>query len=137
MPKPRAIVIGGGLSGLSAAHTVLMGGFDCTMIEMNAFMGGNSTKATSGINGAGTRTQAAMGVPDSIALFEEDTVRSATGQKTGPKPDPFPLAQVLTGKSADSVHWIQDKVHARRMQHAARSTHQAPSNKQQALSTKH
>jgi len=79
------------------------------MIEMNAFMGGNSTKATSGINGAGTRTQAAMGVPDSIALFEEDTVRSATGQKTGPKPDPFALAQVLTGKSADSVHWIQDK----------------------------
>jgi len=109
MPKPRAIVVGGGLSGLSAAHTVLLGGFDCTMIEMNAFMGGNSTKATSGINGAGTNTQAAMGVPDSIALFEEDTVRSATGQKTGPKPEPYALAQVLTGKSADSVHWIQDK----------------------------
>jgi flavocytochrome c len=78
------------------------------MVEMNAFMGGNSTKATSGINGAGTRTQKAMGVPDSIALFEEDTVRSATGQKTGPKPPPYPLAQVLTGKSGDSVHWIQD-----------------------------
>jgi succinate dehydrogenase/fumarate reductase flavoprotein subunit len=39
------------------------------------FMGGNSTKATSGINGAGTRTQQAMGVPDNRDIFEEDTVR--------------------------------------------------------------
>ena len=39
-------------------------------------MGGNSTKATSGMNGAGTRTQQAMGVPDSKAIFEEDTIRS-------------------------------------------------------------
>jgi flavocytochrome c len=109
MPKQRVVVVGGGLSGLSAAHTALEAGFDVTMIEMNAFMGGNSTKATSGMNGAGTRTQKQMGVPDSKELFEEDTVRSATGKKTGPKPEPFALATVLTHTSADCVHWIQDR----------------------------
>lgn len=42
------------------------------------FMGGNSTKATSGINGAGTKTQQAMNIPDSKEIFEEDTVRYST-----------------------------------------------------------
>lgn len=79
------------------------------MLERNAFMGGNSTKATSGINGAGTRTQKKMGVPDSKEIFEEDTVRSATGKKTGPMPAPYPLATVLTHTSGPAVEWIQDK----------------------------
>jgi len=106
----RTVVIGGGLAGLSAAHTVLQGGGSVTLIERNAFMGGNSTKATSGINGAGTRTQKAMGVPDTIQLFEEDTVRSATGKKEGEwKPYIYPLATVLTHTSGAAVEWIQDK----------------------------
>ena len=70
-----AIVVGGGLSGLSAAHTLLMGGAHVTLLEKNPFLGGNSTKATSGINGAGSRTQAKLGVKDSYAQFLEDTVR--------------------------------------------------------------
>jgi succinate dehydrogenase/fumarate reductase flavoprotein subunit len=39
-------------------------------------MGGNSTKATSGINGAGTQTQLEQGVPDSAKIFFEDTKKS-------------------------------------------------------------
>lgn len=39
--------------------------------------GGNSTKATSGINGAGTRAQLKAGVVDSPATFYEDTVKGA------------------------------------------------------------
>ncbi|RIB06684.1 hypothetical protein C2G38_2115565 [Gigaspora rosea] len=50
----RVIVVGGGLSGSSAAHT-------------NSFFGGNSTKATSGINGALTKTQI-----DSAEIFAQD-----------------------------------------------------------------
>jgi len=78
------------------------------LVEKNLFMGGNSTKATSGINGAGTRTQKAEGVPDSKELFEEDTVRGATGIKTGDCPPSYELAHVLTHKSAEAVHWVQD-----------------------------
>lgn len=101
-------VLGGGLSGLSAAHTVYQQGGTVVLLERNAFMGGNSTKATSGMNGAGTRTQKKMGVPDSKEIFEEDTIRGATGIKTGPCPPSYPLGKVLAHNSGDAVHWIQD-----------------------------
>jgi len=53
--ETKVIVIGGGLSGLSAAHSVIEHGGRVLLLEKNPFCGGNSTKATSGINGAGTR----------------------------------------------------------------------------------
>ncbi|CAG8662695.1 2385_t:CDS:1, partial [Scutellospora calospora] len=53
----QVIVVGGGLSGLSAAHTVLEHGGNVLVLDKNSFFGGNSTKATSGINGALTKTQ--------------------------------------------------------------------------------
>ena len=53
----QVIVVGGGLSGLSAAHTVLEHGGNVLVLDKNPFFGGNSTKATSGINGALTKTQ--------------------------------------------------------------------------------
>jgi succinate dehydrogenase/fumarate reductase flavoprotein subunit len=43
--------------GLSAAHTALERGAFVTLIDKSSFLGGNSTKATSGINGALTQTQ--------------------------------------------------------------------------------
>ena len=43
-----------------------------------SFMGGNSTKATSGINGAGTQAQQELGIPDSAKIFFEDTKRSVS-----------------------------------------------------------
>ena len=41
-------------------------------------MGGNSTKATSGINGAGTMTQQENGIPDSAKIFFDDTKKSVS-----------------------------------------------------------
>lgn len=58
----QIIVVGGGLAGLSAAHTVLENGGRVLLIEKNPFLGGNSTKATSGINGALTKTQIKLDV---------------------------------------------------------------------------
>ena len=92
---PSAIVVGGGLSGLSAAHTLIQSGVQVTLLRKILFLGGNSTKATSGINGAGSRTQSKMGINDGVDQFLEDTVRSATGVKTGPMPTPYPLARLL------------------------------------------
>ena len=45
----KVIVIGGGLAGLSAAHTVLEHGGRVLLLDKNPFLGGNSTKATSGM----------------------------------------------------------------------------------------
>ena len=44
----QVIVIGGGLAGLSAAHTAFERGAKVLVIDKNPFCGGNSTKATSG-----------------------------------------------------------------------------------------
>jgi succinate dehydrogenase/fumarate reductase flavoprotein subunit len=64
---------------------------------------GNSTKATSGINGAGTNAQAELGIPDSAKVFFEDTKKSARDLARDD------LIKVLTGKSAEAVNWLQDK----------------------------
>ncbi|ETI25749.1 hypothetical protein G647_02523 [Cladophialophora carrionii CBS 160.54] len=102
MAPPRVIVVGGGLSGLSAAHTVYLNGGNILVLDKNNFFGGNSTKATSGINGALTRTQVDLGIQDSVKQFYEDTLKSARDKA---RPD---LIRVLTYQSAAAVEWLQD-----------------------------
>ena len=50
--QPNAIIIGSGLSGLSAALTLVDRGAKVVIIEKQPFMGGNSAYASSGINAA-------------------------------------------------------------------------------------
>ncbi|ERF70244.1 hypothetical protein EPUS_00432 [Endocarpon pusillum Z07020] len=102
MPAPRVIVVGGGLSGLSAAHTIYLNGGNVLLLDKNNFFGGNSTKATSGINGALTRTQVDAKIGDSVKQFYEDTLKSARDKA---RPD---LIKVLTYQSASAVEWLQD-----------------------------
>lgn len=66
------------------------------------FFGGNSTKATSGINGALTRTQVEANIHDSVTKFYNDTLKSARDKA---RPD---LIKVLTYQSAAAVEWLQD-----------------------------
>lgn len=102
----QVIVIGGGLAGLSAAHTVIEQGGKILLLEKNPFMGGNSTKATSGINGALTQTQIEKKIPDSAKQFEEDTALSFYGGKKGESPA---LVKVLTHQSGPAVDWLMNK----------------------------
>ncbi len=53
----QVIVLGGGLAGMSAAHSVVQAGGRVLVLDKSPFCGGNSTKATSGINAAGTSSQ--------------------------------------------------------------------------------
>ncbi|KAF1989603.1 Flavocytochrome c [Aulographum hederae CBS 113979] len=99
---PKCIVVGAGLSGLSAAHTIYLAGGNVLLLDKNNFMGGNSTKATSGINGALTRTQVDLKIADSVKQFYDDTLKSARDKA---RPD---LIKVLTYKSAAAVEWLQD-----------------------------
>ncbi|GAA5805470.1 hypothetical protein HPULCUR_010986 [Helicostylum pulchrum] len=99
----QIIVVGGGLSGLAAAHTVVEQGGNVLLLDKNPFFGGNSTKATSGINGALTRTQVALDIKDSVEQFYQDTLKSARDLA---RPD---LIKVLTGRSGSAVEWLQDK----------------------------
>jgi len=100
-PTDQAIVVGGGLAGMSAANTVLESGGKVALLDKSSFCGGNSTKATSGINGAETKTQKTKGIEDSIELFTNDTLKG--GAK---KPD---VVKVLCGNSGADVDWLVDK----------------------------
>jgi len=103
MSLPQVIVVGGGLSGLSAAHTVLERGGRVLVLDKNSFLGGNSTKATSGINGAGTTTQRKLKIPDTPEDFYNDTIISSRDLV---RPD---LVKVLTYHSGPAVEWLVDK----------------------------
>merc|ERR1719210_2333590 len=96
-----AIVVGGGLAGVSAANTILENGGKVVLIDKSSFCGGNSTKATSGINGAATKTQKIKGIEDSIELFTSDTLKG--GAK---RPE---VVKVLCGNSGADVDWLVDK----------------------------
>lgn len=90
------------MSGLSAAHTIYLAGGNVCVLDKQGFFGGNSTKATSGINGALTRTQVEHNIQDSVKQFYDDTLKSARDKA---RPD---LIKVLTYKSAAAVEWLQD-----------------------------
>jgi flavocytochrome c len=100
-PANQVIVVGGGLGGMSAANQAVESGGKTVLLDKSSFCGGNSTKATSGINGAGTKTQKATGIPDNAEIFLADTLKG--GAK---KPE---LAKVLCENSAADVDWLVDK----------------------------
>jgi len=100
-PANQVIVVGGGLAGMSAANTVIEQGGRTVLLDKSSFCGGNSTKATSGINGAATRTQKTKGIDDSIDLFTSDTLKG--GAK---RPE---VVKVLCGNSGADVDWLVDK----------------------------
>jgi len=100
-PAGQVIVVGGGLAGMSAANQTLEMGGRSVLLDKSSFCGGNSTKATSGINGAGTKTQAAKGVPDNTEIFFNDTLKG--GAK---KPE---IAKVLCANSGADVDWLVEK----------------------------
>lgn len=120
-PTKQAIVVGGGLAGMSAANTVLENGGNVVLLDKSSFCGGNSTKATSGINGAATKTQKHQGIDDSIELFTSDTLKG--GAK---RPE---VAKVLCGNSGADVDWLVEKFNldlslvARLGGHSAPRTH--------------
>merc|ERR1711966_232429 len=101
LPANQVIVVGGGLAGMSAANQTVEVGGKTVLLDKSSFCGGNSTKATSGINGAGTKTQAQKGIPDNKEIFLADTLKG--GAK---KPE---IAKVLCGNSGADVDWLIEK----------------------------
>jgi len=100
-PCGQTIVVGGGLAGMSAANQSLELGGRTTLLDKSSFCGGNSTKATSGINGAGTKTQKEKGIADNKEIFLQDTIKG--GSK---RPE---VAKVLCSNSGEDVNWLMDK----------------------------
>jgi len=94
------IVVGGGLAGLSATIEAARHGAHVTIIEKEKGLGGNSAKATSGMNGAGTAAQRNLEIEDTPELFVGDTMKSGGGRS---KSD---LVSLLATNSANAVEFI-------------------------------
>ncbi|EPY23732.1 NADH-dependent fumarate reductase [Strigomonas culicis] len=97
----RVIVIGGGLAGCAAAIEAANCGAQVILLEKEKKLGGNSAKATSGINGWGTRAQAKQNIMDDGKYFERDTYLSGRGGNCDSG-----LVKVLSVKSADAIKWL-------------------------------
>ncbi|KAK0648870.1 FAD binding domain-containing protein [Cercophora newfieldiana] len=109
-PKPLpVIIVGSGLAGLSAAYTALHSGTSPVYILERAVKpGGNSFKASSGINGAPTPFQHAA---SGDGAFYDDTIRSA-GRRLAGGPSSEARAQrerlirVLTERSTRAIDFL-------------------------------
>lgn len=101
-PQPDAIVVGSGLAGLAASLNILDRGGQVVIVEKEHRMGGNSNKASSGINACcppANNTQ----YGDLLEAFQNDTTRSAG---ISARPD---LIQVLVSKSAEAVAFLKNR----------------------------
>ena len=98
---PDAIVVGSGLAGLAAALNILDRGGTVVIIEKEHLMGGNSNKASSGINGYCPHNETCH---DSEEVFRNDTIRSA-----GAVAD-LDLIDILVTKSSQAVLWLKNRV---------------------------
>ncbi|KAJ7036952.1 Flavocytochrome c [Mycena alexandri] len=124
MAPERTIVVGGGLAGLSAGHTLLERGKSVLLLDKKPALGGNSVKASSGINGAETEAQRALEIDDTVQAFYTDTFASAGSDLARPA-----LITALTSNSAAAIAWLTDtfgvdlSVVSRLGGHAAPRTH--------------
>ena len=98
------IVVGAGLSGGSAALTALESGRRVVVIEKEKRLGGNSVRASSGINASQTYHQTEQEVKDSNELFANDTAYACFKVVNA---KPTPLINTLTNNSASAVEWLE------------------------------
>ena len=101
LSPPDAIIVGTGLAGLAAALTILDRGGKVLIVEKEHRLGGNSNKASSGINACCTNHSSSTDYAES---FIADTTKSA-GDSAQPE-----LISTLVGNSAKAVTWLKERV---------------------------
>ena len=94
------VIIGAGGAGMTAAIKAAQGGKDVILLEKMPYAGGNTTKATGGMNAAETHYQAEQGIEDSVEQFIEDTM------KGGHDINDIDLVTVMAENSAEGIDWL-------------------------------
>ena len=70
-----AIIVGSGGTGLAAAIQAHQYGLNVAILEKNSFLGGNTMRASSGMNAAESIVQARLGINDSMQKFYDETLK--------------------------------------------------------------
>ena len=99
------VVVGGGGAGMTAAITAAENGKKVVLVEKSEIFGGNTSRASSGMNAAETHYEAEQGVEDSVELFIEDTMKSG---KEINNPE---LVRTLAENTSAAIDWL-DKENA-------------------------
>ncbi len=93
-------IIGAGGAGMTAAINATEQGKKVILLEMMPYVGGNTTKATGGMNAAETHYQAEQGIDDSVEVFIEDTMEG------GHQMNNRDLVTIMAEKSAAAIDWL-------------------------------
>lgn len=97
------VIIGAGGAGLAAAVQAKQDGAkNVVVLEKMPLVGGNTNRASSGINAAGTKYQEEKGIEDSVETMIEDTMKGGH-QKNNPD-----LVKKLAEDSNGSIEWLTD-----------------------------
>lgn len=94
------VIIGAGGAGLAAAIEAREAGNEVVIVEKMSFVGGNTLRATGGLNAAGTSPQEDLDIDDSWETHYEDTMTGGND-----KNDPE-LVEILTKNAPDAVEWL-------------------------------
>jgi len=96
------VVVGAGGAGLTASVLATQQGADVILLEKMPFVGGNSLRAEGGMNAAGTKLEAELGLDDStVENFVADTLRLGH-DLANPE-----LVQTLAENSSDAIEWLK------------------------------
>ena len=96
------VVVGAGGAGLTAAVRATQEGAKVLVLEKMPMVGGNSLKASGGMNCADTKFQEAAGITDSsVEEFIEDTMNG------GHQLNDRALVTTLAENSAEAVEWLE------------------------------
>ncbi len=95
------VIVGAGGAGLTAACQAAELGAKVIILEKMPLVGGNSLKATGGMNAAATAYQAELGITDSgVQEFIEDTMNG------GHQINDIDLVTTMAEESAEAVDWL-------------------------------
>ncbi len=94
------VVVGAGGAGMTAAIVARENGKSVVIIEKAAVPGGNSSRATGGMNAAATHYQKEQNIEDSVDLYYADTMKGGHDIN-----DPA-LVKTLAENSAAAIDWL-------------------------------
>lgn len=97
-----AVIVGSGGTGLAAAIQAHELGLDVAVFEKNVELGGNTNRASSGMNAAETNVQLHHGVIDNVADFYRETY------KDGGKLNDKDMLGYFVYHSAPAISWLAD-----------------------------
>jgi len=94
------VVIGSGGAGMAAAIQAHDEGASVLMVEKMPTIGGNTIKASAGMNAAETRFQRVKGIQDSKELFYQETLKGG-GNKNNPE-----LLKRFVENAPEAIEWL-------------------------------